>query len=229
MKTKSLVLGSLLGILLVLLTSTTAWAAQRTLTADGNGGYYINMPATGVDTLVIPDGVTTFNVYDDGGANRDFSSRCNGYLVMRAPEGYLLRVSGYVFGKNRNGYAVGALRIWGSVPVDENGNLVTDEYTSMYWDLGDVTIPKRLSTDQEMMLRFWHYNTSREVSNGMKLTVEVVDKDGPFAVEEVSVAGGNLIDPPATAAIGDVVSVTASSAAEGYIFDHIDILLNLLL
>ena len=223
MKTKSLVLGSLLGILLVLLTSTTAWAAQRTLTADGNGGYYINMPATGVDTLVIPNGVTTFKVYDDGGANRDFSSRCNGYLVMRAPEGYLLRVSGYVFGKNRNGYAVGALRIWGSVPVDENGNLVTDEYTSMYWDLGDVTIPKRLSTDQEMMLRFWHYNTSREVSNGMKLTVEVVDKDGPFAVEEVSVAGGNLIDPPATAAIGDVVSVTASSAAEGYIFDHIEV------
>ena len=206
------------------MTATTAWAAQRELAADGNGGYYINMPATGVDTLVIPDGVTTFKVYDDGGPNRDFSSRCNGYLVMRAPEGYLLRVSGYVFGKNRNGYAVGALRIWGSVPVDENGNLVTDDYTSMYWDLGDVTIPKRLSTDQEMMLRFWHYNTSREVSSGMKLTVEVVDKDGPFAVEEVSVAGGNLIDPPATAAIGDVVSVTASSAAEGYIFDHIEVM-----
>ena len=91
MTTKSLVLGSLLGILLVFFTSTTAWAAQRTLTADGNGGYYINMPYTGVDTLVIPDGVTTFKVYDDGGPDRNFWRNCDGRLVIKAPEGNQLR------------------------------------------------------------------------------------------------------------------------------------------
>lgn len=218
---KAFHLVSLLALLLTFAAST-AWAAQRTLTADGNGGYYINMPATGVDTLVVPDEVTTFKVYDDGGKNRDFSSRCDGFLVISAPAGHVLRAAGYVSGMY-NRYAVGALRIWGRIPVDGDFDVLSDENGSMGIFVGDEVVPNRLSYDRDMVLRFWHYNKDRGTSAGMNLTVTVVDKDGPFAIEEVSVTGGHLIDPPATAAIGEVVSVTASNAAEGYVFDCIKV------
>ena len=68
-------------LLLIALFSFGARAAQTpvTLTSDGNGGWYINMPAIGTATSVdnaavltltaddIAAGKYTFKVYDDGG------------------------------------------------------------------------------------------------------------------------------------------------------------------
>lgn len=210
---------SLLALLLTFAVST-AWAAQRTLTADGNGGYYINMPATGTDTLVIPNGVTMFKVYDDGGKNGNFSYYCDGYLVIRGPEEYFLRVTGNVSGKNRNGYSVGALRVWGHVPVDQNGAISFDENESMGWFLGNVVVPKRLSSGQEMMLRFWHYS-NRETSGGLNVTVSVVDPALPWEVSVSDVSGGVIYSDKSEANAGEVVSLTAI-AADGYYLDHIE-------
>ena len=213
---------SLLALLLASAVST-AWAAQQTLTADGNGGYYINMPKTGVDTLVVPDGVTSFKVYDNGGKNGDFSSSCDGYLVMRAPDGYFLRVAGELYGKNASSrYSVGALRIWGSVPVDENGNLYANENESIYWNVGNATVPKRLSTGQEMLLRFWHYNTNWSASKGMELTVTVVDPNSPWEVSIKDVSGGEVLSNKSEANAGEVVTLTAI-VADGYYLESIKV------
>jgi len=220
MKLKSNFLSIFAMFALSMAATSTVWAAQRTLTADGNS-YYIKMPKTGTDTLVVPDGVSSFTVYDDGGKNGYFSSDCDGYLVMRAPEGYLLRTTGYVSGIY-NSYAVGALRIWGHIPVDGNGDISYNESESMGLFLGNVNVPNRLSDDRDLMFRFWHYNKNKGTSGGMNLTVTVVDPSEGFAIEEVSVQGGSLINPPATAAAGEVVSVTATPA-EGYAFDHIEV------
>ncbi|MBO7551049.1 MAG: hypothetical protein J6T62_05960 [Fibrobacter sp.] len=210
MTTKSLVLGSLLGMLLVLFTSTTAWAAQRVLTADGNGGYYINMPATGVDTLVIPDGVTTFKVYDDGGVSGNFSRDCDGILVLVGPENLLMRLNGTVRAEY-NGWATATFSIYDA--IDKANELYyASRENDIWW----------LSTRNSLITGFSNFY-SRQPTEGLNLTVTLVDKDGPFTVEEVSVTGGNLVNPPATAAAGDVVSVTASTAAEGYVFDHIEV------
>ena len=217
---KSFHMISLLALLLTFAVST-AWAAQRTLTADTDGSYYINMPATGVDTLVIPDGVTTFKVYDDRGKSNEFSRRCNGYLVMRAPEGYFLRVMGHVSGSNRNGHAVGALRIWGHIPADGNGDDPFDENGSMGLILGDEDVPSRLSSDRDMLLRFWHYNTSLEPSGGINLTVTLVD---PNSIWDVSIDnsnyGGEVYSDKSEAHAGDVVSLTVSVWG-GYYLDYI--------
>lgn len=212
---------SLLALLLASAVST-AWAAQRTLTADGNGGYYINMPATGVDTLVIPDGVTTFKVYDDGGKNGQFSSRCDGYLVMRGPEGYFLRIAGNVYGKNSSGYAVGALRAWKYVPVDGNGDILFEHNETGSFGLmtGNVVVPNRLSDDREMMLRFWHYNTSRGISGGMELTVTLVDPNSIWGVSIDDNYGGEVYSDKLEAHAGDVVSLTVS-VWDGYYLDYI--------
>lgn len=178
------------------------------------------MPTTGVDTLVIPDGVTTFKVYDDGGKNGNFSYYCDGYLVIRGPEEYFLRVTGNVSGKNRNGYSVGALRVWGHVPVNQNGAISFDEYESMGWFLGNEVVPKRLSSGQELMLRFWHYST-REPAGGLNVTVSVVDPALPWEISIKDVSGGVIYSDKSEANAGEVVSLTAI-AADGYYLDHIE-------
>ena len=211
MKTKSLVLGSLLGILLVLLTSTTAWAAQRTLTADGNGGYYINMPATGVDTLVIPDGVTTFKVYDDGGPNETFSAGCEGFLLLTAPEGRLLRLAGSIK-TNYYSVSVGYLTVYDG--VDANAGY-------LLYDYGNVpNLRKKLSTQENMFLQFRgsgdHWKTEYE---GLELTITIVDPNGPHAINIKTAENGGFVNPPATAMPGEVVTLTATPDA-GYVLDR---------
>ena len=64
------------------------------LTADG--GLYINMPTTNnnYNELTIPSGVQSFKVYDDGGVSGTYSNYYEGTLVMTAPTGYVLQLSG---------------------------------------------------------------------------------------------------------------------------------------
>jgi len=56
----------------------------------------INMPATGTKTATIPSGVQSFKVYDDGGASGEYGYDCSGTLVLTAPAGYVLQLSGSI-------------------------------------------------------------------------------------------------------------------------------------
>ena len=85
----------LLTTLLLSMTAQTTWAADVTLQAD-NGTKYVNMPKTDTNTLTIPSGITSFKVYDDGGKDGNYSNSCTGYLVLTAPEGYVLQLSGTI-------------------------------------------------------------------------------------------------------------------------------------
>ena len=64
--------------------------------ATADGGLYVNMPTTGTKTVTIPTGVQSFKVYDDGGSTGDYSNLCQGTLVLTAPEGYVLQLSGSI-------------------------------------------------------------------------------------------------------------------------------------
>ena len=55
-------------------------------------GYFINMIAEGTKEVTIPDGVTSFKVYDDGGKDGEYTPNSSGALVLTAPEGYAFRV-----------------------------------------------------------------------------------------------------------------------------------------
>ena len=63
---------------------------------DANGVDYINMPRTGIDDANIPEGVSSFNVYDDGGAKAKYSNYCDGGLVLKAPDNHVLQLTGTV-------------------------------------------------------------------------------------------------------------------------------------
>ena len=50
---------------------------------NADGGLFINMPKSGTLTVDVPDDVSSFNVYDDGGVNGGYSSYCAGYLKLK--------------------------------------------------------------------------------------------------------------------------------------------------
>ena len=79
--------------------------------ATADGGLYVNMPKTGTKTVTIPTIVQSFKVYDDGGAGGtgyrifddtggNYSNNCDGTLVLTAPAGYVLRLSGSIKTEN---------------------------------------------------------------------------------------------------------------------------------
>ena len=63
---------------------------------DANGVDYINMPKNGIDDANIPEGVSSFKVYDDGGAKAKYSNSYDGGLVLIAPEHHVLQLTGTV-------------------------------------------------------------------------------------------------------------------------------------
>ena len=203
MKTKSLVLGSLLGMLLVFFTTTTAWAAQRELSDDGNGGYYINMSATGTDTLVIPDGVTTFKVYDDGGAEDGYTPNSEGFLVLTAPESRVLRLGGSIGAVNSYLYVYDA----------------ADESNYLFYKSGFVNIPRTLSSGRNLLLDF---STGSVVTDGLYLEVTVVDPAGPHMVVITETENGTVSATPIEANVGETISLTISPA-EGYYLERLDV------
>ena len=95
-------------LLLLVLTTMTAWADDVNLAEDNDiaegtaGHYYVNMPATGTNTLTITaddiaDGKGTFKVYDNGGKGGQYSTNCTGILVLTAPENYVIQLSGDIY------------------------------------------------------------------------------------------------------------------------------------
>lgn len=216
MKTKSLVLGSLLGILLVFLTSTTAWAAQRTLTADGNGGYYINMPKTGVDTLVIPDGVTTFKLYDAGGEKGNYPKNCDGYLLLTAPAGRILRIGGYVSAAAyfaSSTYSRGFLTVYDGVDTEAEKLLKTT---------GGYSNVKLFTSASNALLYFESDNGTYYYYSGIDFDVTVIDPTAPHSITKSNSAGGELIGLPTEAMTGTNI-VFSAQPSEGYILNGLQV------
>lgn len=88
---------------------------------DANGDDYINMPKTGIENATIPEGVSSFNVYDDGGAKAKYSNNYNGGLVLIAPDHHVLQLTGTV-----------TAEVWGNTLCD---------YLMVY-DGGSTSAPK---------------------------------------------------------------------------------------
>ena len=115
----------------------------NTLTAAG--GLYINMPATDSKTITIPSGVQSFKVYDDGGSSSDYSTSCNGTLVLTAPTGYVLQLSGGITAEGSDKLTV------------YNGS--TTNSTKLIDAMGGIGSTKKdiepvTSTDNVMMINF---------------------------------------------------------------------------
>ena len=81
---------------LIAFFATMANAGQVSLTPDQDGDY-VKVPASGTAEFDVPDSVTTFKVYDDGGKDGNCTEDANGTLVLNAPDGYVFELEGSIY------------------------------------------------------------------------------------------------------------------------------------
>ncbi|MBP5561728.1 MAG: hypothetical protein J6X70_08030 [Muribaculaceae bacterium] len=126
---------------------------------------HIDMLKTGVKTAFIPSSVASFKVYDDGGSEGRYSFSCDGTLVMTAPEGYKLQLSGNIMTSQED-----YLTVYDNNEASGNKLLDAAESTDYYeW----TAIPTVTSTGQSMTLYFYS-DSSAGITDGLDLTVTLV-------------------------------------------------------
>lgn len=77
-------------------------SVDKDYASDQTGYYYVNVPQSGEQSITINEHFTTpFKVYDHGGKNYTYADNANGSLVLTAPDGFVIQVTGnYKLGLN---------------------------------------------------------------------------------------------------------------------------------
>ncbi len=175
-----------------------------------------NIPKTGHLKAVFPNGVTTFKVYDDGGASGAYSKNCDGYLSLTAPEGYRLKLTGSTGASNQYDGA-DYLSVFDGVYSGSGDSPATLGSKGCY---SGENIGTLISTNQSMTLLF-HSDGSQEYG-GIDLTVTLVDASAAKAVGLTQTAGGTIASDRATALTDETVKLTATPE-EGYVLSGISV------
>ena len=166
-------------------------------------GAFINMPTFGTDTVVIPSGVTSFKVYDDGGKDGNHGIYTDGYLELSAPTGYSLAVSGTVNSSDGCGYVT----VYDGVSANYT---ILDEKTGLNVDVGPV-----VSTGNEMTIKF--YSDYCSVESGLDLVVTLVDKTVSHTITLNTAEGGTVGSDKEIATLGEEVTLTLTPNSGNFI------------
>lgn len=128
--------------------------------------WYINMPATGTNTLTLDGTITTFKVYDDGGKDGTYSDNCDGTLVLTAPNDYVLQLSGNICSENNHYLYV----------YDGSDNQAVKLIDGANGNNGGraIDIPTVISNGQSMTLYFKSIGSSDQRA-GLNLTVTLIN------------------------------------------------------
>ena len=122
----------------------------------------INMPHRGTNSIAIPSTIRSFKVYDDGGPNKNYSINGEGILILTAPEGCVLQLTGNVY--IHNGNYDDCFYIYDGDGASEETKI--GQFTGQV-DVGTIT-----SSGRSMTLRLVsdYYNTK----SGLNLTATLV-------------------------------------------------------
>lgn len=177
------------------------------------GYYYVTMPKTGTKTIDLshPEGFTTsIKIYDDGGSSDNYSNECNGDLLLQAPEGYVLQLTGTVTSSIPSDY----LKIYnGSTTYDPI--LGKEEFGSEDGeDIGTL-----ITTGRDMLLHF--YSSYSHTCSGLNLTLSIISTTETHAISFDYVVSGTAIATPNPASVGGIVALTPSSNPGYLIYDFI--------
>ena len=218
-------------VLFTFFAVNAAWAGQNTIqevvtlsTDNETGEQYVNMIAheyddVGIAELSIPNGITTFKVYDDGGKNGDYGHPTKNTIIMTAPIGYTLQVTGtlrsngeYAYLIVRDGDAESKILYNTRDHGDDIVILSTEnDFVDEVMDIGTI-----VSTGNVMTLFFQTYNVAS--NKGLDLTVTVFP---PKKIAVVGgVTGGSIQSDKSTAALNEKVTLTVSNA-DGYVLDNL--------
>ena len=194
---------------LVALFAVLANAAQLNLQTDPDTQEkFITMSATGSDTFVVPDGVTSFKIYDDGGKNDDYSDDARSWLVLEAPRGYMLSVSGTMDTESNYDFFEILSGAQGDVENCVQNCVPLFERTSGFVDITAII-------GKTMTLHFT--SDGSEAESGLSLTVTVAEVPPPSAITLNSAQGGAVSSDKSEASQGDVVTLTLTPTGGNYI------------
>ena len=174
-----------------------------------NGARSINMPRRGEVSVAIPEGVDSIKVFDDGGKDGSYSRITDGSLLLSAPEGKKLRITGYA--RLGSYYSSGTLNVYEKFDNGRNDSL-------MFYASYNKDNLKAITSGQNMRLDF--KVSAYEYLEGLNLTVTVVDPNAPHAINIVSSDNGGFTNPLATALPGEVVTLKANPD-EGYVLSRV--------
>ena len=173
------------------------------MTADG--GLTVNMPKEWSKLVTIPSGVTSFKVYDYGGADANYLGENIQRLCLTAPAGCVLQLSGTVTTK-----AGGAttFSVYDGDDTTEQDYLVNHVYSAT--DGADVTIPAVVSSGE--IIYFDFFDPDGDDFASLDLTVTVISPGEAYAVtvSNADAAKGTMTADVATATLGTTVTLTAT-------------------
>lgn len=175
-------------------------ASEVTVTPTFTNDIFVNMPKTGEKTVTIPANVHWFKVYDDGGKDNSYDWGCNGTLVLTAPEGCQLQLSGNITTDN-----VDYLAVYDGDQADNEHILINQAHSSS--SVTSTAISTVFSTGRSMRLYF--YSDNGDNYAGLDLTVTVIDPNRKYDISGLgSVTNGSI-----TATVGGI-NVTQSKASD---------------
>ena len=163
-------------------------AAAVTVTptfTDNPADLCVKMPVSGSWTRQIPTGITSFKVYDDGGATGNYSKKCNGSLILTAPENCVLMLTG-------------------SIATDMGDNFYVFNGTSVLTYKDAINTVRRSTTDGEAIDIGTLISTGRSLTlqfkssaittrAGLDLTATVIDATHAYAITiDPNLANGSI-------------------------------------
>ena len=120
-------------------------------------GYYVNLPKTGAkEASLVAHHVA--KVYDDGGSAGRYSDNADGKLLLSAPAGYVIRLSGTIDVADEN-----------DVLTVYNGSTTSDASLGSFNADGSVNV---VSTGRQMLVRF--ASDAYATANGLDLTATAI-------------------------------------------------------
>ncbi len=195
-------------MLCVLSTTVVAKADNVSLSLDeATGQYYVNMPFSGRNTLTLDGTVTSFRLFDDGGLgphNYDpryfYSYDCNGWMELIAPEGYVLKITGYMTVSYYDHLCI----YDGSSDTDYafiDGNQYMRDGVS-------TNVGQFMSSGRNMLLHFWADGTRQYA--GLDMTVDLVPATVEHDINIVEVLGATVTASKTKAKAGELITLTVN-------------------
>ena len=187
--------------------------------------FSVNMPESDTLEVIIPQGVTSFKLYDDGGADKDYSRPdelrpTNRTLRLTAPSGYRI----YVKGSMETLLNEDMLTVKDSIGCNENVVTLMDSWSGAVENIHLLSSGNGLTFDFEKSGFFTaaSYGVLEHVS-GFDFTV-MVGKDEPHTLvcKNEDVEGGSIKCPEGAFSSGEKVSVEAMPQ-EGYVFAGLEL------
>ena len=185
------------------------------LQKDNNGNYYVNMLLKNAATLKIPKGVESFNVYDEGGEDGDYSTYFDGSLTLTAPEGYVLQVTGSIKLARFMGltdYAYDLLNVYDGADIN------SDRLYSGRETVDDIGL--HTSSGHNMTIRF-EKNGSPSFAPGFDLTVTLIPVEYTISDNKLlcAIFKQCVSANKSSGYVGDTVYLTANNDKEDYVLE----------